>query len=462
WFRDAANTSSILGFDLAIAGDLDGDGVRDVIASAPFGDNTTGLVFVYSGRTGATLHTFVGAAINGDFGYCVATGGDYDGDGIQDVAIADDGDPAVRANGGRVFVFSGAGYGLLQTIDPPPGGFLFGTSLAFVGDVDGDGRDELAIGDRLTTTGSTGRMHLIGFDGTANVVHWTVSGLEFGSPIDGNKFAGGGDVDGDGIPDVIADESFPAHRARLFSGANGAVLHTFTDLGNDEMGKGAKIVPDQNHDGVPDLLMGAPNNSTRGQWNGRVVLFSGRDFRRLRQITCTTATARFGADCDLLPDVDGDGWPELLVGAAGASGFVRSMGGVHLIAGDPLLAGWSNQGAGLAGTLGVPSLRAGSDPVLGGTFALGVGNPLGSPTLCLLAMGLGVAAQPTPWGGMLLVDPLSLLAVPLPAGGLTLPVALPGDPVLLGLLLRGQSFVLDGGAIQGVAESLRLDLQLGR
>jgi hypothetical protein len=462
WAVDGGATSSIMGFDLAVAGDIDGDGVRDIVASAPFGNNTHGIVLVCSGSNGAVLHTFAGTANNVDLGYSIAVGGDYDGDGIPDIAIAADADSTVRASGGRVYVYSTVGFGLVATIDPPAGGYFFGTSLAFVGDTDGDGRDELAIGDRVSTTGSTGRMHLVGFNGTANAVHWTATGLEFGSAIDGNKFAGGADIDGDGVPDVIVDEGWPMHRARLFAGSNGAVLHTFTDLGNDEMGKGAKIVPDQNHDGVPDILMGAPQNSSVARWNGRLVLFSGRDFRRLRQITNTTADALFGNDADLMPDVSGDGWPDLAVAAQGASGFVRSMGGMHLIVGDPGLAGAQNYGRGLAGTNGVPELRLTDDPVVGSTTTLVIGNSANHASLGMLLLGNQAQSLPTAWGGTLLLVPFVESLFALPAGGLPTPIAIPLDPALQGTTLLLQSLQLDSGAGAGIAETRGLAVTFGR
>lgn len=463
WGRDGALTSTILGFDLVALRDVDGDGARDVAAGGPFAANS-GVVLVWSGRTGAVLRTLAAPGGAGSFGVSLATGGDYDGDGAIDLAIADDANSTSGALRGQVFVYSTATWTVVRSIAPPPGGFLFGTTLAFVGDVDGDGRSDLAIGDRLATTGPAGRLHLVGFDGANDVVRWTATGLHYGSDIDGNKLdgapEGGGDVNGDGVPDVIADES-SAHRARVFSGADGAVVATFTGSGSDAFGEGASIVGDQNRDGVADFLIGVRLESSQAHWNGRAVLLSGRDGRQMRRITNTTVDALFGSSLDVLGDVTGDGWPDLVIGAAGASGFTRSMGGVHVVAGDPFLAGWSNYGAGAPGSLGVPSITLVADPVLGAGSALRLGNAAGATAPGLFVLGNAALIAPQPFG-TLLVRPDIVSAVTLPAGGLSLAFGLPPDPLLLGVSFFGQVFHLDGGVIGSAAASAGLRADLGR
>lgn len=461
WFRDETVTSAIHGFDLAACPDLDADGVGDVLASAPFGTGRTGLVHAYSGRTGATIHTF-GNPGGDSFGYSVAAGGDYDGDQVSDIAIGDPGDSTTGPRAGRVFVHSTVTRALVAVLDAPAGVVDFGTSLAFVGDTDRDGRDDLAVGSRVASNGSTGTLHLMAWNGSASVERWSVPGVEFGSGIDGNKFDGGGDFDGDGVADVIADESNPRDRARVFSGASGAVLATFAGPSTDSTGSGAKLVPDLNADGRADVLLGARLNSSQAHWNGQVFAFSGRDQRELRRITATGADGVFGRDVELLADRTGDGFPEMLVGAAGASGTVRSMGSVHLIVGDPCLAGWQDYGAGLPGSLGVPPLTAGADPILGSVLPLDLGNSSLGTTSAALAIGLTEAAWPTPWGGTLHLVPVITLPMTLPAGGATLPIAVPAGPFLCGSVLLAQSFVVDVGAPAGIAESSGLRLRVGR
>jgi hypothetical protein len=322
-----------------------------------------------------------------------------------------------------------------------------------------DGRDELAIGDRVASTGPAGRLHLVGFDGTNDVVRWTASGTNYGSDIDGNKLDGGGDVDGDGVPDVILDES-PLSQARLFSGANGAVIATLT--GGSGFGHGAKIVADQNHDGVADLLIGATTDSTAVHWGGRVVLLSGRDRRVLRTFTGTAADALLGRDQELIADVDNDGFPDLLLGASGASGFTRSMGGVRIVAGDPVLAGRMTYGAGTPGTNGTPVLDLDVDPQLGLPFTLLGTSSATGPAASVVVLGLSAVSQPLPWGGTLLAAPMIVSPLTVPASGLAVPLLFGPDPQLFGLQMFGQLFVADAGAVGGVAGSAGLRATFGR
>ena len=459
WFRDETVTSAVFGFDMVTVRDLDRDGVREVVASAPFAG--TGRVVVLSGRTGATLYTLTPPTGGDAFGVALAAGGDYDGDGSEDLVVADDSNDTTRVNGGQLFLYALPPVAPPRAIPPTSTNSMFGVSLAFVGDTDRDGRDELAVGDRNTPSSSAGRLHVMGWNGSADVVRWTVAGVEFGSPIDGNRFAGGGDVDGDGAPDLIVDEGFPTDRARLFSGANGNVLRTFTDSAGGRCGRGATIVADQNHDGVPDLMMGAASDSSVAQWNGRFLLFSGRDGRRLLQYTGTTARALFGSAALLGPDLTNDGWPELIVAARGASGTSPSMGAVHVLRGDAGLAGWQSYGAGWPGANGVPGLELAADPVLGTTWPIAMTSSAAVPTIGLLQVGGAPQATPSPWGFPLLVASAADLLVILPGGTSPLPIHLPVDPGLRGLALFGQLLVLDAGASAGVAASPGLRLTLG-
>lgn len=458
WFRDENATSAIFGFDLTTVRDLDNDGVREVVAAAPFVN--TGRVHVLSGRTGATLFVLTAPSGSSAFGVSLAAGGDYDGDGAEDLVIADDSNDSTRPDGGQLFVYALPPVAPPRAIAPLPTNVLFGVSLAFLGDTNGDGRDDLAVGDRNTLVGSPGRMHVLAWNGTADIVRWTVAGVEFGSQINGNMFAGGGDVDRDGAPDVVVDEAFPTNRARLFSGATGNLLRTFTDEPNDRCGRGARIVADQNHDGIPDILLGTSNSSVATS-NGRLLLFSGRDGRRLLQYTSTTLRALYGSATLLGPDLTNDGWPELIVAARGSSGTSPSMAAVHVMVGQPCLAGRAAYGSGWPGALGEPGLATDVDPVLGAPWTIEMTTSTPGATIALLRVGFAPQAQLGPWGGLSLVANPADLLVSLAPGLTSLPIWLPADPGLCGLVLHGQLLVADPGASASIASSAGLRLALG-
>jgi hypothetical protein len=451
----------LFGWRVRTLGDVNGDGTADFAVAAPFHNLNVGRVSVHSGATGAELWFRDETATSAILGFDLAVIDDADGDGVRDLVVADDANTTTRASRGQLFVYALPSLLFVRAVPPPAGGVLFGTALAFVGDTDGDLRDELAVGDRVTTSGSPGRMHLVGFDGTAPVVRWTATGLESGSPIDGNKFDGGGDVTGDGVPDVIADESFPADRARLFSGATGAVARSYTGAAGERTGRGAKIVDDQNHDGVPDVAIGFPSNAAGAAAAGRWRLYSGRDSRVLRQATAVTAGGRFGSDTDLLPDVSGDGWPEVVVAARGAPGTAPAMGGVHVLAGDPFLAGREHVGTAQPGTNGNPTLDVDHDPVLGTPFTLALASSTVGPTFGLLQVADTPGVTPAPWGGTQLVTTRFASPLTLPAT-MQLVVSVPADPALFGAVFCGQLLLADAGAPAGVASSRALCLVLGR
>ena len=151
----AANAE--FGTGIAGLGDQNGDGVPDFAVGAPGADR----VDVFSGKDRTlirSLHDPEG--LTGlQFGYAVIGIGDVNGDGVQDMAVGAPGpfgflplpcDPTAPAcvppEWGRVFVFSGATGALIRKIVPTSEYFAFGFSLAPLGDLNGDGVPDLAVG----------------------------------------------------------------------------------------------------------------------------------------------------------------------------------------------------------------------------------------------------------------------------------------------------------------------------
>src|SRR5215203_1796773 len=111
------------GFAIADAGDVDRDGVHDILSGAPRQTaDTEGHALLYSGRDGSVLHTFSGSTAGDSFGSAVVSAGDVDRDGRPDLLIGAPGQPG----GGAAFVYSGRTYGLLYRIDPPDATHRFG------------------------------------------------------------------------------------------------------------------------------------------------------------------------------------------------------------------------------------------------------------------------------------------------------------------------------------------------
>ena len=126
---------------MANAGDVNGDGVSDILIGAP----GQGRAYVFDGATGALIRTITSpvAETLPSFGFAVAGGRDVNGDGIPDFVIG-----APQAGGkGAAFVFNGANGTLLYTLRAAPQAFAkFGSSVALIPDVTGDGRPDIMVG----------------------------------------------------------------------------------------------------------------------------------------------------------------------------------------------------------------------------------------------------------------------------------------------------------------------------
>jgi hypothetical protein len=123
---------------------------------------------------------------------------------------------------------------------------------------------------------------------------------------------------------------------------------------------------------------------------------------------------------------------------------------------------WLNYGRGLAGTQGVPSFAARSDPVLGTTVTLDLANSFDDYTVGALFLGFERTTLPSSWGGDLLVVPVITQLVGLSPWGATLFGDLPDDDTLIGVVFDLQTLESDPGAAKGVSFTRGLELVLGR
>jgi Tol biopolymer transport system component len=121
---------------------------------------------------------------------------------------------------------------------------------------------------------------------------------------------------------------------------------------------------------------------------------------------------------------------------------------------------WYNYGAGLYGTLGVPSFSSRSDPVLGTTLMLDVADSCGDYTVGLLFLGFERASIHSGWGADLLVEPAVTFLVGLSPWGNCFIQEIPDDATLAGLLVDLQVIEADPGAVKGISFTPGLELRL--
>src|SRR5262249_41160637 len=199
-----------LGWDLTLAGDQDGDGHPDLFVGAP--GESAGRVRLRSGKDGTVLRSYATQSGGGAFGWYVARLDDLDGDRRADLAVGAPypRDAAGAMVGGEVWLLSSAtGKELLHLRGTDPRG-AFGSVLAPVADLDGDGKGDLAVGEPATedqTRSLPGQVYVYSTATGKELRRWT--GTQPGE-LYGRMVVSAGDLDGDGVDDLAIGA--PWHR----------------------------------------------------------------------------------------------------------------------------------------------------------------------------------------------------------------------------------------------------------
>lgn len=435
-----ASPGDALGAAASRAGDVDGDGRDDLALASTSGAGGRGYVELVSGLTGTPIRTLLGSGVGERFGAALAPLGDLDGDGHAELAI---GAPLASPNGsgsGRVEVFSGASGALLYSLAGDSAGDHFGFALSALGDLDQDGLCELAIGavDDDPAGSSSGAVRVV--SGASGAKLYDVLGAG-ANELFGYALAALDDQDGDGVGDfAVGAPCAPGvpkpGSVRLVSGANGATLAVqsgWNDL--DGLGSALANAGDVDGDGLDDVLVGAPQ--TQGQKRGYVQVWSAGLTNLQWDIAGDSNGDAFGSSVASAGDPDGNGLADLAVGAPRDDDQGLDCGAVRVLSGISGQALFTAYGATANAALGA-RLDGGFDATGDGAEDLLVAAP---------GEGTSGAARLLSNRVLALASDVHTVSLTLPAKGVQ-QLALAADP----FVCAGQSYTVLG-SMSGIASS---------
>lgn len=263
--------------------------------------------------------TVTGQAAYDIFGFSVNRAGDINNDGFGDIIVGARYNDGGGPNAGRAYVYSGRDGGLLYTVTGSGANADFGGSVAGGFDFNNDGYDDFIVGAR----GNNGGEGLVNVYSGANgaILH-----TYFGNAGDniGTSVAGIPDIDGDNIPDLIVGgrQSTGPGVVRIYSGFDWSLIRTHNGVSSaDWFGYIVADAGDVNNDGTHDVIIGAPNNDAAGNNAGQAYVFAGDDGAPLHTFTGQFDFDNFGFSVSGTGgDINGDNYDDVVVGAYGYTG----------------------------------------------------------------------------------------------------------------------------------------------
>ncbi len=411
-----------LGSSVSAVGDVNGDGIDDVVIGAPFADpngNDSGTMYVVFGSAtgfssppelstldGTNGFKLFGEATFDQSGRSVSAAGDVNGDGIDDLLIgAPYADPNGNNGAGTTYVVFGKNVSEvgaftaeieLASLDGTNGFKILGEAandnagriVNAVGDVNGDGISDILIsapnsdlngnnagttyvvfGKNVSEAGAfAAELELSGLDGTNG---FKIFG-EAANDKSGESASGAGDVNGDGIDDLLIGSKYAYSNGNYYAGTTYVVFgkntseegafaaevllssldgtngfKIFGESAYDNSGRSVSAAGDVNSDGIDDILIGAPNAK---DYSGASYVVFGKNVSQVGAFTSEVELSSldgtngfsiigadygyFGRSVSAAGDINGDGIDDVLIGAPYASPVGISTGAVYVVFGS--------------------------------------------------------------------------------------------------------------------------------
>lgn len=345
-FLECNQPSAMMGFAVAGAGDIDGDGFSDVMAGARFytnGQALEGAAFIFRGSAAGVITAnptvIESNQVDARLGHALSSAGDVNGDGFSDIALGAYQYDKGSNNEGAVMIHLGSANGVStvasQTLESDQIEAQFGISVACAGDVNADGFADLIVGARYFDKGQVNEGAAFIYQGSQNGLNATpLSVLESnqGDAWLGSAVAPAGDVNGDGFSDVLVGSCAFDHGQTdegsvfVWYGQAGGIKQYAAyvleiDQPEIQFGYSVAGAGDVNGDGYSDLIIGGSaysnGQSKEGVYNVYLGSAAGIANAYDIKIEANQDSAYLGSEVASAGDINGDGYGDIIIGAYG-------------------------------------------------------------------------------------------------------------------------------------------------